>query len=449
MEIISKKSSFPILGLIILESFVMFLSSVGCGWIIYHFLPNLFEVDFLFSIKASVLGMLFLGWILFCPKCISQKIWGLMLISLSGGIFFSIFFYIYGIKCCLWACALIVSEFVIGLLLGSMFKNKISASLFLKIVAFIFIPTFLIYAIMVFCSGTFFCYEPIYVMFMLLGLLHLTFIYSKKEEYPKLERKVKVENCKLKSEEDNINNVIYSNDTSNYKDITYNKKDETIKLFDKFDEYIISIGKDIIRNYLLKNVVYKLKKRFIEVRINQNDLYICFLKDVKQFDLQNKLKLRKGYENTSLNFYLRVKDISNLEYAFKLAKELYDYLKKPQEPSCELLFKKISNKIVELGDNIVCNKLYRDYRFKSKRNFISISKRKYGLYVRLLKVEDNQNILDYTYQTGAEPLCMTYKIFNENDIETIIPYIKKSYMLSRCVAIDVKNELNKLYLIES
>lgn len=182
MEIISKKSSFPILGLIILESFVMFLSSVGCGWIIYHFLPNLFEVDFLFSIKASVLGMLFLGWILFCPKCISQKIWGLMLISLSGGIFFSIFFYIYGIKCCLWACALIVSEFVIGLLLGSMFKNKISASLFLKIVAFIFIPTFLIYAIMVFCSGTFFCYEPIYVMFMLLGLLHLTFIYSKKEQ---------------------------------------------------------------------------------------------------------------------------------------------------------------------------------------------------------------------------------------------------------------------------
>ena len=108
-----------------------------------------------------------------------------------------------------------------------------------------------------------------------------------------------MENCKLKSEEGDIKNLIYNNDTSNYKDITYNKKVETIKLFDKFDEYIISIGKDIIRNYLLKNVVYKLKKRFIEVRINQNDLYICFLKDVKQFDLQNKLKIRKGYEHTS------------------------------------------------------------------------------------------------------------------------------------------------------
>ena len=160
------------------------------------------------------------------------------------------------------------------------------------------------------------------------------------------KEKLKWKICKLKSEEDNINNVIYNNDTSNYKDITYNKKDETIKLFDKFDEYIISIGKDIIRNYLLKTVVYKLKKRFIEVRINQNDLYICFLKDVKQFDLQNKLKIRKCYENTSLSYYLRVEDINNLEYAFELAKELYHYLKKPQEPICELLFKNISNRII-------------------------------------------------------------------------------------------------------
>ena len=211
-----------------------------------------------------------------------------------------------------------------------------------------------------------------------------------------------MENCKLKSEEDNINNVIYNNDTSNYKDITYNKKDETIKLFDKFDKYIISIGKDIIRNYLLKNVVYKLKKRFIEVRINQNDLYICFLKDVKQFDLQNKLKIKRGYENTALSYYLLVEDINNLEYVFELAKELYHYLKKIQEPIYELLFKTISNRIMKLGDNIVCNKLYRDYRFKSKRNFISITKINYGLYVRLLKVEDNENLLEYSYKTDED-----------------------------------------------
>ena len=40
---------------------------------------------------------------------------------------------------------------------------------------------------------------------------------------------------------------------------------------------------------------------------------------------------------------------------------------------------------------------------------------------------------------------MTYKIYNGNDIETISPYIINSYN----VAIDVKYELNKLYLMES
>ena len=169
-------------------------------------------------------------------------------------------------------------------------------------------------------------------------MIYNNVIYSKNEDYPKLERKVKVENCKLMSKESNLNNVVYNNDTSNYKDTIYNKKEQTIKLSDKFDKYIISIGKDVIRNYLLKTVVYKLKNRFTEVRINQNNLHIFFLKAVKQFDLQNKLGIRKGYENTSLNYYLRVEDINKLEYAFELAKELYTYLKTPHEPICELLF---------------------------------------------------------------------------------------------------------------
>lgn len=87
-----------------------------------------------------------------------------------------------------------------------------------------------------------------------------------------------MEDCNHQSQKNKIANVIYNNDTSSYKDITYNKKEQTIKLFDKFDEYIISIGKDVIRNYLLKTVVYKLKNRFIELQINQSNLYIFFLK---------------------------------------------------------------------------------------------------------------------------------------------------------------------------
>lgn len=85
-----------------------------------------------------------------------------------------------------------------------------------------------------------------------------------------------MEDCNHQSQKNKITNVIYNNDTSSYNDITYNKKEQTIKLFDKFDEYIISIGKDVIRNYLLKTVVYKLKNRFIEVQINQSNLYMFF-----------------------------------------------------------------------------------------------------------------------------------------------------------------------------
>ncbi len=64
--------------------------------------------------------------------------------------------------------------------------------------------------------------------------------------------------------------------------------------------------------------------------------------------MQNKLKIRKGYENTSLRYYLRVENINDLKYSFELAKELYGYLKTPHEPICELLFENILNGIMEL-----------------------------------------------------------------------------------------------------
>lgn len=91
-------------------------------------------------------------------------------------------------------------------------------------------------------------------------MIYNNVIYSKNEEYPKLERKVKVENCKLKSEENNIKNVLYNNDTSSYKDITYNKKEQTIKLFqvnkidDTYKTYIESTGDSFILKTIIDSV---------------------------------------------------------------------------------------------------------------------------------------------------------------------------------------------------
>ena len=82
-------------------------------------------------------------------------------------------------------------------------------------------------------------------------------------------------------------------DTSSYKNIIYNKKEIAINLFDEFDKQILNISNNIKRNYLIKNVVYKLDKKIIEVQVNQSDILISFYKDIKQFDYENKLSIRK------------------------------------------------------------------------------------------------------------------------------------------------------------
>ena len=69
-----------------------------------------------------------------------------------------------------------------------------------------------------------------------------------------------------------------------YENIIYNKKDIAIQLFDEFDKHELNINNSIKRNYLMKNVAYKLYKKIIEVKLNQSDLLISFCKDIKQFD---------------------------------------------------------------------------------------------------------------------------------------------------------------------
>ena len=44
------------------------------------------------------------------------------------------------------------------------------------------------------------------------NLIYNNVIYSKNEEYPKSERKVKVEDCNHQSQKNKITNVIYNND---------------------------------------------------------------------------------------------------------------------------------------------------------------------------------------------------------------------------------------------
>lgn len=182
MEIINQNKSLPIFWLMLFKSFCMFCTSFVCGWIILNLFPDWIELDFLFSAKISVAGILLFGWLLAYPKFICQKNWGLVFISFLGGIFCSILLMFFGFANCLFAFAITNLGLFGGILIGNYCQNKISASLFIKIVAAIFILMFLLYIFSVYKSGTFLIYQPAYLAFSLLAWLHLIYVCSKKEQ---------------------------------------------------------------------------------------------------------------------------------------------------------------------------------------------------------------------------------------------------------------------------
>lgn len=44
-------------------------------------------------------------------------------------------------------------------------------------------------------------------------------------------------------------------------------------------------------------------------------MILCFLKDVKIFDKENRLSIRKGYEKCSLKYKMRVGNENSFNYA--------------------------------------------------------------------------------------------------------------------------------------
>ena len=234
-------------------------------------------------------------------------------------------------------------------------------------------------------------------------------------------------------------------DTSCYENIIYNKKDIAIKLFNEFDKQILNISNNIKRNYLMKNVAYKLNKKIIEVQVNQSDILISFYKDIKQFDNFNKLSIRKGYENSTLCHYIKITDLKEIPYLIELCNKLYNYLTESKVDPVDNLFNKLLVKINSIGSNITSHYTNKGLIFKNRRNFAIISKKKYGVYIRLLYVDDNDNILSVVRRSNYGPLRRCFKINEEKDIDIIMPYIIKSYEISKYNPVDLKNNFIELY----
>ena len=234
-------------------------------------------------------------------------------------------------------------------------------------------------------------------------------------------------------------------DTSCYENIIYNKKDIAIQLFNEFDKQVLNINNSIKRNYLMKNVAYKLDKKIIEVHVNQLDILVSFYKTIKQFDNLNKLSIRKGYEKSTLCYYIKITDLKEIAYLIELCNKLYNFLTESKVDPVDNLFNKLLVKINSIGSNITSHYTNKGLMFKNRRNFTMISKKKYGIYIRLLNVEDNDNILSVVGRSNYEPLCRCFKINEEKDIDIIMPYIIKSYEISKYNPVELKNNFIELY----
>ncbi len=244
-----------------------------------------------------------------------------------------------------------------------------------------------------------------------------------------------------------INNKLFNIDTNTYENIIYNKKQIAIDLLNRLDSSIMAISKNIIKNYLIKNIVYKLNNRIAEIQVNQNNLLVSFHKVAKQFDIENKLIDRKGYENNSICYSLNVEDINSCDYATKIIENMYNFFTTPQESLSNSLFNTLKFKISTLSTSISNHTTNKGLMFKGKRNFVLLSKTNYGVYVRLLNVANSNNELDVVTRKSYEPLCLSYKVKNNDDIDTLFPYIKESYEMCNINPIDLKYEFYKIYQV--
>ena len=244
-----------------------------------------------------------------------------------------------------------------------------------------------------------------------------------------------------------IKNKLYDINTNSYKNLITNKDAEIVQFYEKLEDYVLRKDSKIIRNYLKKGVTFKLGRRIMEVMIKEKELLITFLKDVKPYDTENRLFIRKGYENCALFYAIYVNNAESVNYALKLFNHLYDIVTDPyKENYVNNLLKEISYNIKNIDRSIKSKKLNKGIMFCANRNFTMIEKRKYGLHIRLLPVEDKNNILGVVGRSTLEPLCRFFKVKEEKDIELVMPLIKESFNKTQYPAFDIKNGLNQFYV---
>ncbi len=244
-----------------------------------------------------------------------------------------------------------------------------------------------------------------------------------------------------------IKTNLYDINTNTYKNLTTNKKVEIVKYYNELEDYVLRKDSKIIRNYLKKGVTFKYNKRIMEVNIKENKLLITFIADVKMYDTEDRLFIRKGYEKQNLCYSINVSDDDSFNYALLMFNKVYEIITNPfEKEKVHLLLKELTNRIKNIDRSIKVKKLNKGTMFTASRNFTILEKRRYGIHIRLLPVEDKDNILSVVGRTNFEPLCRFYNLKEVEDIDTIMPFIEESFNMTKYPAMDLKHGLKQFYV---
>lgn len=244
----------------------------------------------------------------------------------------------------------------------------------------------------------------------------------------------------IKKERLRISKKMYNINSNSYKNITANKSVEVVNLYNDFEKYILGKDKKLIRNFLVKGIVFKQKIRVAEVVLKSRELTIVFLRDVKEYDTDNLLTVQKGRENQRLSLAMTVSNADELEYAKRIFDKEYELINdKTEEKRVNELYTILYSKIKGINKSVSAMKINKGTIFKGKRNFCILEKRKYGYNIRLLPVVDTDNILGVVGRSKYEPLCRYFKVKDISDIDIIMPYLERAYEMTKYPAIDIKN----------
>lgn len=176
----------------------------------------------------------------------------------------------------------------------------------------------------------------------------------------KTEMMTELANILLSSKKDK------DSDTSSYKEIIFNKKKETISLFDEIDKRLLSISNELKRNYMMKCVVYKISKKIIEIQVNQSDLLVSMHRDIKEYDYKNILQIRKGYEKSLLCYYIKIDNYELIDYIVEICGNLIIC---PKKSLSEQLYESILNQVNLTCKSISSHDSNKGLILKNKRNF--------------------------------------------------------------------------------